>query len=64
MILALGDAATKTVLDFKYKKFSDIVGKKFELNGMTVIPIYHPSPISPKSYTGNVDIFEKLKNMI
>ena len=64
VILSLGDAATKTVLDIKYKKFSDIVGKKFELNGMTLIPIYHPSPISPKSYTGNVDIFEELKDMI
>ena len=64
VILSLGDAATKTLLDIKYKKFSDIVGKKFELNGMTVIPIYHPSPISPKSYTGNVDIFEELKDMI
>ena len=57
------DAATKTILDIKYKKFSDIVGKKFELNDMTVIPIYHPSPISPKSYTGNIDI-EELKDMI
>ena len=64
VILSLGDASTKTVLDIKYKKFSDVVGKKFELNGMTVIPIYHPSPISPKSYTGNVDIFEELKDMI
>lgn len=63
IILTLGDAATKTVLDFKYKKFSDVVGKKFELNGMTVIPIYHPIP-SPKSYTGNVDIFKELKDMI
>lgn len=25
VILSLGDAATKTVLDIKYKKFSDIV---------------------------------------
>lgn len=64
VILSLGDVATKTVLDIKYKKFSDIVGKKFELNGMTVIPIYHPSPISPKSYIGNLDIFEELKDII
>lgn len=64
IILALGDAATKTVLDIKYKKFSDVVGKKFELDGMTIIPIYHPSPISPKSYTGNIDIFNELKDIL
>jgi len=27
------------------------------------LPIYHPSPISPKSYKGNVTIFEKLRDM-
>lgn len=63
-ILSLGNAATKTVLDIKYDKYSDIVGKAFKLNGMTIIPIYHPSPISPKSYTGNIEIFENLKNIL
>jgi len=60
IILSLGDSATKTILDIKYKKFSDVVGNEYELDGMTVIPIYHPSPISPKSYKGNIDIFKKL----
>lgn len=55
VVLALGDSATKTILDIKYKKFSDVVGKEFE-----VIPIYHPSPISPLSYKGNEEIFKKL----
>ena len=61
IILSLGDAATKTILNIKYKKFSDVVGNEYELDGMKVIPIYHPSPISPKSYVGNVDIFNEIK---
>ena len=36
----------------------------YELNGITIIPIYHPSPISPKSYTGNIDIFNNLQEII
>ena len=60
VILSLGDSATKTILDFKYKKFSDIVGKVFDVNGFKVIPIYYPSPISPLSYKGNEGIFKNL----
>lgn len=63
IILSLGDSATKTILDIKYKKYSEVVGKKYKLNNMTIIPIYHPSPISPKSYKGNIGIF-KTKNII
>ena len=61
IVLSLGDAATRTILDIKYKKFSDVVGKEFDVNGIKVIPIYHPSPISPMSYKGNIDIFKNLK---
>jgi len=61
IVLSLGDAATRTILDIKYDKFSEVVGKEFVIDNIKVIPIYHPSPISPKSYTGNVEIFEKLK---
>lgn len=61
IVLGLGDAATRTILDIKYKKFSDVVGKEFDVNGIKVIPIYHPSPISPMSYKGNIDIFKNLK---
>lgn len=64
IILSLGDAATKTILDIKYKNFSEVVGKKYDIDGMTIIPIYHPSPISPKSYIGNVPIFNELKNIV
>ena len=64
VVLSLGDSATKTLLDIKYKKFSDVVGNKYNIDGMIIIPIYHPSPISPKSYTGNIDIFNKIKEII
>lgn len=58
VILCLGAASTKTIIDIKYKDFSDVVGKEFNINGMKVIPIYYPSPISPMSYKGNIDIFK------
>lgn len=61
IILSLGDSATKSILDIKYKKYSDIVGKKFKINNYILIPIYHPSPISPMSYKGNIEIFKKIK---
>lgn len=64
IVLSLGDAATKTILDIKYKNFSEVVGKIYEINGIKVIPIYHPSPISPKSYTGNIEIFDMINNII
>ena len=58
VVLSLGDAATKTILQVKYKKFSEIVGKEFYVDGIKIIPIYHPSSISPLSYKGNIPIFE------
>lgn len=64
VVLALGDAATKTIIDEKYSKFSDVVGHEFLVNDMVVIPIYHPSPINPKSYSGNVEIFERLGELL
>lgn len=64
VVLSLGDAATKTILPIKYKKFNEIVGKEFYVDGIKIIPIYHPSPISPLSYKGNIPIFENLKNKI
>ena len=60
VVLSLGDAATKSILDIKYNKYSDVVGKKFDINGYKVIPIYHPSPVSPMSYKGNIEIFKNL----
>lgn len=61
VVLSLGDAATKSILNIKYKKFSDVVGKEFDVNRYTVIPIYHPSPISPLSCKGNIEIFKNIK---
>ena len=61
VVLSLGDAATKSILNIKHKKFSDVVGKEFKVNGYKVIPIYHPSPISPMSYKGNIEIFKNIK---
>jgi uracil-DNA glycosylase len=63
-MLTLGDSATKSILDIKYKNFSEVVGKEFYLDNIVIIPIYHPSPISPKSYNGNVEIFENIKKYI
>lgn len=64
IVISLGDAPTKMLLDFKYKKFSDVVGNTYEGDGYRVIPIYHPSPISPMSYKGNVPIFEMIKESL
>lgn len=61
LIITLGEFPTRNLLDFEFKKFSDVVGNIYEVNGYKILPIYHPSPISPKSYKGNVPIFEKLK---
>lgn len=60
IILTLGDIATRSLLEIKYSKFGDVVGQCFDYNGFDVIPIYHPSPISPMSYNGNIDIFENI----
>ena len=64
IILSLGDSATKMILSIKYKKFSEVAGKHYKLNNSIVIPIYHPSPISPKSYVGNIDIFNEIKEKV
>ena len=60
IILTLGDVATRSLLEMKYSKFKNVVGQCFDYNGFDVIPIYHPSPISPLSYNGNVEIFENI----
>ncbi len=64
LIITLGEFPTRNLLDFKFDKFSDVVGNIYEQNNYKILPIYHPSPISPKSYKGNVPIFEKLKNIL
>ena len=61
LIITLGEFPTRNLLSFKFNKFADVVGNIYEVNGYKILPIYHPSPISPKSYTGNIPIFEKIK---
>lgn len=63
LIITLGEFPTRNLLDFKFDKFADVVGNIYEIKGYKILPIYHPSPISPKSYKGNASIFEKLRDM-
>lgn len=64
LIIALGEFPTRNILNFKFNKFSEVVGNIYEIDNYKVLPIYHPSPISPKSYKGNEPIFYKLKELI
>ncbi len=70
IIIPLGDHPTRIILKdlVKYKNFSEVVGKEFDINInksiYKVVPIYHPSPISPIGYRCNVPIFEHLKEII
>ncbi len=63
LIITLGEFPTRNLLNFKFNKFADVVGNIYEVNRYKILPIYHPSPISPKSYKDNVPIFEKLKQI-
>ena len=66
LVITLGDFATRAVLDVKYKRFSDIVGAiqiiRVNDKEIKVLPIYHPSPISPLGHKGNIPIFNSLKS--
>lgn len=64
IIIALGEAPTRILLGFKFTKFSDVVGKMYDKDGYKILPIYHPSPISPKSLKGNIPIFQELKEYL
>ena len=64
LVITLGEFPTRNLLNFRFDKFSDVVGNIYEINGYKILPIYHPSPISPMSYKGNKPIFEQLKDQI
>lgn len=64
LIITLGEFPTRNLLNFKFNKFADVVGNIYEINGYKILPIYHPSPISLKSYSGNIPIFETLAKNI
>lgn len=70
LIIPLGEHPTKVLIGnaIKFKNFGEVVGKVqyiyIENEKYIVYPIYHPSPISPKSYKYNITIFENLKKII
>lgn len=68
IILTMGMHPTQALLNNKIKKFTDYVGREFIVKlgrkEYKLIPIYHPSPLNPKGYKGNVVIFEMLKNIL
>lgn len=68
VIITMGMHPTQAILQTKIKKFSDYVGKEFEVKLGTkkykLIPIYHTSPLNPKGYKDNLHIFEKIKNYV
>lgn len=63
IIVPLGVRATELVLG-KFKNFSDVVGKVHKTEFGLVIPIYHPSPISPVGYKANVPIMRLIKEVL
>ena len=63
IIVPLGVRATELVLP-KFNKFSDVVGKVHKTEFGIVIPIYHPSPISPVGYKSNVPIMQIIKDIL
>lgn len=64
VVIPLGEAPTRMLLDFEFKKFGDVVGKVFDVDNFKVVPIYHPSPVSPMSYKGNIPIMNTLKEIL
>jgi uracil-DNA glycosylase family 4 len=66
ILIPLGEYPTRILLnDIKFKKFSDVVGKIYKKKigtlSLIIIPIYHPSPINPKGYKDNIEIFNLIK---
>jgi len=68
IILTMGLHPTQALLKRKIKKFADYVGKEYDVelgeHKYKLIPIYHTSPLNPKGYKDNVEIFEKIKKLI
>lgn len=68
ILVPMGLQPTQALLGRKIKKFADVVGKEFEMQienkTYKILPIYHPSPLNPKGYKGNISIFEKLQDYL
>lgn len=56
-VIVLGEFPPRNLLNFRFDKFKDVVGKIYEINRYKILPIYHSSPISPKSYKENTPNF-------
>jgi DNA polymerase len=63
IIIPLGVRATELLLP-PFKKFSDVVGLPHKTKFGIVVPIYHPSPVSPIGYKSNLPIMQTIKKLI
>ncbi len=65
ILVTMGLHPTQAILQTKIQRFADVVGKEFDIQLGTksykLIPIYHPSPLNPKGYKDNIEIFNKIK---
>ena len=65
IIIPLGEHPTRILINENFTKFGDVAGKIFEKEfdnkKIYIIPIYHPSPINPKGYKNNIEIFNTIK---
>ncbi len=68
VVIPLGEHPTRILIRENFSKYRDVVGKTFRRNilgkEVLIIPIYHPSPINPKSYHENVPIFEAIGKVL
>ena len=68
VIITMGVHPTQAILQTKIKRYSDFVGKTFDITlgckKYKLIPIYHPSPLNPKGYKDNLPIFDSIKSLI
>lgn len=61
LVLTMGAIPTQMLIDQPFQRLTDVAGKSFYIQGTRVIPIFHPSPISPRGYRDNVPIFEMIQ---
>lgn len=68
IIIPMGLHPTQALLGVKINRFSDYVGKEFNITinhkSFKLIPIYHPSPLNPKGYKNNIPIFTHIQKLI
>lgn len=61
LILTMGAIPTQALIEEPFRRLSDVVGKRYAMGESVVIPIFHPSPISPRGYKDNIPIFESIR---